>query len=99
MDCRGGACSVGRSGPVVVEWEQLAETVWLLRGLEDAAVFGLSPTEFTVVLIDEGGGFAKLMAGERLNGLEKSRALAASIRSRGFIRAYAIRNGKKRWYV
>tara|TARA_R110002110_G_scaffold415835_1_gene657213 strand:+ start:30215 stop:30469 length:255 start_codon:yes stop_codon:yes gene_type:complete len=82
-----------------VEWEQLAEGVWLLRGLPSAGIFGESPTEFTVVVIDEGGGFAKLLAGERIDSLSKCRALAASIREHGFTRAYAMRGGRKRWYT
>ena len=82
-----------------VEWEQLADSVWLLRGLPSEGIFGESPTEFSVVLIDEGGGFAKLLAGERINTLAKARALSAAIKQRGFTRAYAMRGQRKRWYV
>ena len=84
---------------MTVEWEKLAECVWLLRGLPDDAVFGATPTEFTVVLVNEGGGIAKLLAGERIDTLLKARTLAKSIRDAGFTKAYAMRAMKKRWYV
>tara|TARA_R110000868_G_scaffold188163_1_gene430896 strand:+ start:85 stop:339 length:255 start_codon:yes stop_codon:yes gene_type:complete len=83
---------------VKVEWEQLADHVWALRGISPDGIIGESPTEFSVVLIDEGHGFAKLILGERIDCLQKSRALAKSLRAHGFSKARALRRGKERWY-
>lgn len=82
----------------MVEWEILAAGVWLLRGIPEDGVIGLSPSEFTVVAVDQGGGIVKLMAGERLDSHEKRKALHAALKGKGFTRAYAMRNGKQRWY-
>lgn len=82
---------------MIIEWEELASNVWLLRGLPPGGVEGISPTVFTVVVVGR-GDTAMLLAGDRIDSLEKSRALEKSLRARGFNAASAIRHGKKRLY-
>lgn len=82
-----------------IEWESLAEGVWLLRGIPADGIVGESPTEFTVVVVDEGQGVAKLLAGERIDTREKSQALTQSLKNYGFSKAHAFRDGKEKWYV
>jgi len=82
---------------VSVEWEQLADNVWLLRGIPEGGVFGLTCTEFSVVVVGD-GTTAKLLAGERINTIRKARALRNSLKEHGFTRASAQRYNRTRLY-
>ena len=80
-----------------IEWEQLAHNVWLLRGIPEGGVFGLTRTEFTVVVVAD-GATARLLAGERINTIRKARALRKSLEDHGFTRASAQRYNRTRLY-